>query len=104
MNAIAALQQQIERQARPETKAWWESYLKHAIPFRGVPMAGIRAELHAWLRDQALYDAAPSRQMDLALGLMCERYAEDKLAGILLLQEVLLPAGDIRWRMVLTRC
>ncbi len=102
MNAIESLQQQIERQARPETKAWWDSYLKHAIPFRGVPMAGIRTALHAWLRDEALHAAAPEQQLDLALSLMRERYAEDKLAGILLLQEVLLPGG-IRWERDLPR-
>ena len=103
MTAIAALQQRIESQARPETKAWWESYLKHAIPFRGVPMAGIRAALHAWLRDETLHDAAPEQQLDLALSLIRERYAEDKLAGILMLQEIVLPAGGIHWERDLPR-
>jgi hypothetical protein len=35
-------------------------------------------------------------QLDLALALFHERYAEEKLAGTLLLQEILLPTGAIR--------
>ena len=48
MNTIPALQQQLDQRADPKTKAWWEGYLKHVIPFRGVKMAGIRAARRLW--------------------------------------------------------
>ncbi len=104
MNHIATLQQRLESRANPKTKAWWESYLRQAIPFRGVKMADIRTALHAWLEDEAIQTELPAEnRKDLALSLIRETYAEDKLAGILLLQEVLLPAGAIDWQRDLPR-
>lgn len=32
----------LEERARPETRDWWERYLKGAIAFRGVKMADVR--------------------------------------------------------------
>ena len=102
MDRITALQERLEGQADPSTKAWWERYLKHAIAFRGVKMADIRARLHAWLGEEAVTRTlTPAEQKELALELLREVYSEDKLAGILLLQEVLLPAGAVDWRTVL---
>ena len=57
INTIAALQQQLDLHADPKTKAWWEGYLKHVIPFRGVKMADIRAVLHQWVRDEGIVTA-----------------------------------------------
>ena len=99
MNTIIRLQQRLENKANPQTKIWWERYLKHVIPFRGVPMADIRAALHSWLKDDAAHlTRRHDEQKRLALTLIRETYAEDKLAGILLLQEVLLPAGGLMWQ------
>lgn len=104
MDAITTLQQELDRRATLQTKAWWESYLRHAIPFRGVKMGDIRAALHEWLASQGLTaQTAADELMELALALLRKTYAEDKLAGILLLQEVLLPAGTIAWRRDLPR-
>ncbi len=83
---IPALQARLQAAAEPTTKEWWERYLKGAIEVRGVPMAGIRAALHEWC-DAALVDGS------LARDLIREPVAEDKLAGILLLQEILRPRG-----------
>jgi 3-methyladenine DNA glycosylase AlkD len=104
---IAKLQQRLDEKATPKTKTWWESYLKNVIPYRGVKMADIRAALHGWLSDEAVHPMSgePSRvgllpsqaQKDLAFSLMQERYAEDKLAGILYAGEVLLPEGALDW-------
>lgn len=67
-------------------------------------MAGIRAELHDWIRDEEIDTRfSPAEQKALAVSLIEERYAEDKLAGILYLQEVLLPAGQIDWTVDLDR-
>ncbi len=97
---IPHLQSRLETRANPKTKAWWERYLKHAIPFRGVKMADIRAALHAWLKEEVIGgERSGDEQKELALSLLREEHAEDKLAGILFLQEVLLPENAINWRV-----
>ena len=99
MALISTLQQRLETRTNAKTKTWWERYLKHALPFRGVKMADIRAAVHAWYQED-VKDTLPSanRQKELALGLLRQRHAEDKLAGILFLHEILLPAGMLNWR------
>ena len=54
MNTISNLQGQLDLRANPKTKAWWEGYLKHVIPFRGVKMADIRAVLHQWVKEEGI--------------------------------------------------
>lgn len=98
MSVTEALQYQLALRAEPKTKAWWENYLKHAIAFRGVKMADIRAALHQWVKEEGIAQRSVSQQKDLALGLIRLDYCEDKLAGILFLQELLLPAGAVRWQ------
>lgn len=99
MALIPALQQRLETHTNTQTQAWWERYLKHALPFRGVKMADIRATVHAWYQDDVKVTLLPAnRQKELALDLLRQTHAEDKLAGILFLQEILLPAGMIHWR------
>lgn len=51
----------------------------------------IRATLREWWREEALDDLAVSERKRLALKLLAESYSEDKLAGVLLLGEHLLP-------------
>jgi 3-methyladenine DNA glycosylase AlkD len=62
-------------------------------------MADIRTAVHTWYQED-VKATLPSvnKQKELALELHRETYAEDKLAGALFLQEILLPAGAIRWR------
>ena len=97
MSEIAALQRQLDLRVDPKTKAWWEGYLKHVIPFRGVKMADIRAVLHQWVRDEGIDRLPVQEQKDLALALIRLDSTEDKLAGILFWQEILLPAGAVHW-------
>ena len=54
-------------------------------------MPVIRATLRDWWREEALDDLAVSERKRLALKLLAESYSEDKLAGVLLLGEHLLP-------------
>ena len=101
---IFALQARLEEKADPKTKAWWERYLKNVIEFRGVKMADIRSAVHTWIGTEGINDAfSDTEQKELAFCLLREAYAEDKLAGILYLQEVLLPANAIDWRLDLPR-
>jgi 3-methyladenine DNA glycosylase AlkD len=98
------LQARLDERANRKTKAWWEAYLKHVIPFRGTKMAGIRSVLHEWYREEEIAGrSSPDEQKSLALALFREEYAEDKIAGILFLQEILLPAGVIDWESDLPR-
>ncbi len=90
LDELAAL---LEARAEPSTQQWWESYLKGAIRFRGVPMAGIRAAVQRW---HAEYPSVDLRAA--ALEALRRPLAEDKLAGILILGELLLPAGRLSWR------
>lgn len=95
---ITRLQNRLDGRAELKTKAWWEKYLKGVIPFRGVKMAGIRAELHGWIAAEDIERRLTvEEQKALALDLIRETHTEDKLAGILYLQEVLVPAGQIDW-------
>ena len=97
MNTISTLQEQLDLRANPKTKAWWERYLKHVIPFRGVKMADIRAVLHQWVKEEGIDRLPMQEQKDLALDLIRLDYTEDKLAGILFWQKILLPAGEVHW-------
>ena len=101
---IARLQTRLDQAANPKTKDWWERYLKGAIAFRGVKMGDVRAVVHGWVAAEGLVEELSSReQVDLALSLFHLAYAEVKIAGILYLQEVLLPADAIDWRADLPR-
>lgn len=98
------LWQLMDEKAREKTKIWWENYLKHVIDFRGVKMADIRSSLHEWLRTEQISEKLSSdAQIDIALQLIREKYAEDKLAGILYFQEVLIPGGMVDWQAVLPK-
>ncbi len=87
---VQALGTRLAAEADERTRAWWERYLKGAVAFRGVPMARIRAVVHALWHDEGL-DALPADdQIDLALRLLAEPFSEDKIAGVLVLAERLL--------------
>jgi hypothetical protein len=96
---IVALQRRLDEVADPAVKDWWENYVKGSAPFRGVKMPLIRAALHKWHAEEEIAaELSLAQQKDLALALFREEQTEDKLAGILFLQEILLPAGAIEWQ------
>lgn len=101
---IRRLQHRLDASANLKTKDWWERYLKHVIPFRGVKMADTRRTLHEWLTaEEIAARLSLEAQVEVALELLRQEHAEDKLAGILMLQEALLPAGALDWRRDLPR-
>lgn len=81
---------QLGAAAEEKTRAWWERYLKGAVPFRGVPMATTRRIVHSTWRTAGVDQLDPELQIELALAQFAEPYCEDKLAGILALSELLL--------------
>jgi 3-methyladenine DNA glycosylase AlkD len=90
MPPLDELSDRLRALADPAKKAWWERYLKGEAEFIGVPMAGIRGAVHRWVDEANLDDEATK---DAAFALLRRPFAEEKLAGILLLQERAAPAG-----------
>jgi 3-methyladenine DNA glycosylase AlkD len=92
------LARRLDERADERTRSWWERYLKGAIEFRGVPMQGVREVVHAVWSDRGLDDRPREEQFEIVLVLFAQRYAEDKLAAILVLGERLiddLTAADV---------
>ena len=92
---ITTLQSLLHEHADPKTKDWWEGYVKQSAPFIGVKMPVIRSVLHDWHEEYVADHLDAEGQLELALALFQEAYTEEKLAGTLFLQEILLPAGAI---------
>jgi 3-methyladenine DNA glycosylase AlkD len=93
LGLIASLRRQLEAHASPKSKAWWEAYVKGSAPFLGLKMVQIRSEMRRWHSEQIDGRLGLEQQKSLALALIREAHTEEKLAGMLLLQEILLPAG-----------
>jgi 3-methyladenine DNA glycosylase AlkD len=93
---IDRLQLRLNARATAATREWWDKYLRGAASFRGVKMGDVRTAVHAWFEEERLAEhLSVGQQKDLALMLLEESYTEDKLAGVLFLQETLLPAGAL---------
>ena len=82
--------------SNPKARQWWEGYVKQSAPFLGVKMADIRTIVHQWHQESIAGNLNLGGQVDLALALFKGEYTEEKLAGTLFLQEILLPAEAIR--------
>jgi hypothetical protein len=96
---IDRFQLRLNAYATATTREWWTRYLRGAASFRGVKMGDVRTAVHAWYKEERLREhLSVGQQKDLALMLLEEDYTEDKLAGVLFLQEILLPAGALDWR------
>jgi 3-methyladenine DNA glycosylase AlkD len=101
---IEKLQLRLNAHATAATREWWTNYLRGTASFRGVKMGDARKTVHAWFEEERLGEhLSVGQQKDLALMLLEEDYSEDKLAGILFLQEILLPQSALDWRSDLIR-
>ena len=101
---IERLQLRLNAHATAATREWWTKYLSGAASFRGVKMGDVRKSVHAWFAEEQLGEYLSfGQQKDLALMLLEENYSEDKLAGVLFLQEILLPAGTLNCHSDLPR-
>jgi 3-methyladenine DNA glycosylase AlkD len=101
---VNKLQLRLNARATAATREWWTKYLRGAASFRGVKMGDVRAAVHTWFEEERLGEhLSVGQQRDLALMLFEENDTEDKLAGVLFLQEILLPAGALDWHSDLPR-
>jgi len=92
---INLLRKELIKNGDPKTKAWWENYVKGSAPILGVKMATVRSIVHDWHRAFVAGNLGSEQQVDLAMALFRGEYTEDKLAGTLFLQEILLPADAV---------
>jgi 3-methyladenine DNA glycosylase AlkD len=97
---IEDLQRRLDAVASEAKREWWERYLKRSIRFRGVGIPEIRGVLARWRSEAGIDEWPATGQFDLALRLFEERHAEDKLAGVLFLQEHV--HDRVGWRDALT--
>jgi 3-methyladenine DNA glycosylase AlkD len=93
---IGRLQLRLNARANAATREWWTKYLRGTASFRGVKLGDVRTAVNAWFEEERLGEhLSVGQQKDLAVMLLEESYTEDKLAGVLFLQEILLPAGAL---------
>jgi len=92
---IGELQADLAVLADGKKAAWWDRYLKGEALFRGVPTTAIRSASTAWWERHAGDALAAEQQLDVCLALLRCPMTEDKLAGMLLLGERLIPARRI---------
>jgi 3-methyladenine DNA glycosylase AlkD len=95
--SIETLQQQLSAASDPQIKQWSESYMKHSLPFRGLKQPMVKSIVLAWVKTTNFSDQSLAEQLDIAFALIKEPWSEDKLAGILLIQEVLIKNNLIDW-------
>ena len=97
------LQADLAAHADADKRAWWERYLKGEAEFRGVPTPDIRRVARAWWEGHDGDALPPTEQLRACLALLRCPLTEDKLAGMLLLGERLIPAGRVDWSAAVPR-
>lgn len=95
LSLIEDVREDLEARADADARLWWEDYVKQGAPFIGVKMSVIRSVVIDWHLKTVDSVLDIDEQVELALELIREDYSEEKLAGILYLQEILIPAGVI---------
>jgi 3-methyladenine DNA glycosylase AlkD len=95
--SIAKLQKQLTQASDAKTKAWFEAYMKHVLPYRGLKLPEVRTIVHAWVKAEGFGNLPAEQQLEVAIDLLHEPWAEDKLAGILIIQEILIKQRMIDW-------
>ena len=86
------LQTALATHADAARRQWWERYLKGQARFRGVSTRDIRRLSKAWWDGHDGDTLLPAEQLETCLALLRCPLTEDKLAGMLLLGERLIPA------------
>ena len=87
IDPVADLQRRLGRIAAHQARAFWTQ--RGAARVRGVSMAQVRACTHRWWADHGLADHPAAVGKRIALALIEQPMTEDKLAGIVVLQEAL---------------
>jgi len=51
---IPQLQARLDQIASPQTRDWWQRYMRQVIPFRGVGIPQIREQLILWRAEEGI--------------------------------------------------
>ncbi|MGE0551681.1 MAG: DNA alkylation repair protein [Kofleriaceae bacterium] len=89
LDPVADLKRRLNRQATERARAFWERQLRGRGRYRGVSMPKVRACVQTWWDDHLLAHTPASVGKRIALALIEQSMIEDKLAGILVLQDKL---------------
>ena len=98
---IRNLTDKLEEISDQKSKEWWENYVKHDSKFRGVGIPEIRKQLKKWHEEESVGQLSLEEQLELALSFFAEPYSEDKLAGILFLENYLYNLYD--WEILVIK-
>jgi len=90
------LTKRLQAMANPKTKDWWNNYIKDGAPFLGVKMADIRTVVHDWYEEELKDQWHGEQLVSLARDIFFLESSEHKLAGILLIRDLLIPRGTVR--------
>lgn len=74
---------------------WTTKYLRNATPSRGVRIPKLRNIVAGWYNENSMSSFPGSRQRSMAYELIQKHYFEDKLAGTVLLQDHVIPQGEL---------
>ena len=86
---ITDLQRRLDVVADPDTKTWFENYLKHVIGCRGVKTPMVARIVAEWRSEYGVERLTDDDQLAVVRSLIEESLAEDKFAGILYMQKYL---------------
>ncbi|HJK99222.1 MAG TPA: DNA alkylation repair protein [Polyangiaceae bacterium LLY-WYZ-14_1] len=85
---VAGLRRALADGADPKTKAWFEAYLKGAIPYRGLKTPEVARHLESWALAEGVWELDHDAQLAHAEALAKGAHAEDKFAAFLILQRL----------------
>ena len=89
IDPVADLRVRLARESTDQARGFWTRYLKGAGTFHGVPMARVKACVRGWWSDHGL-DVHPANVgKRVAIALIEQPMVEEKLAGILVLQDLM---------------
>ncbi len=89
IDPVADLRVRLGRESTTQARAFWTRYLKGGGNFHGVPMAKVRVCVRAWWAEHGLDVHPASVGKRVAIALIEQSMVEEKLAGILVLQDLL---------------
>lgn len=92
---LAALDSRLKIARDNKFAAWTSKYLRDAVQSRGVRIPRLRLEVSAWYEENSLGGLAPGELRALAYAQVRLDTYEDKLAGIVLMQDHLIPTGNL---------